>query len=395
MNRRSSVSVNRLSLATAAAAALLLAKPGLAATAAIIPAIPSEEDAPIALLVDLSSGQTLFSREADRRFAPASITKVMTAYTAFELLSQDRLDLPQVMTVRPETFGKWSRVGSTMFLPRDAQVTVGQLLMGVTAVSANDGAAVLAEGAAGSVDNWVALMNANARRLGMHDSHFATPNGWPDGGATYTSARDLVKLARATIKEHPALYRTFFGKPGFSYAGITQRNHDPISGVVQGADGLKTGYTDQAGYTFLGSAERNGQRLVMVVAASDTARARDRASRSLIEWGFAAFDHHTLLPVDQAVAMAEVQNGSRTQVPLVADGPLSVTVPRGTRPAVTMSVRYDGPIRAPIEAGDTLGMLHVTIEGMPSYTVPLKAGARIGEAGALQRVRNGILGWFT
>lgn len=395
MHRRSSAPLYRLSLASFAAAAILFANSDLSAASAIVPTIPSEEDAPIGLLVDLSTGQTLFAREAERRFAPASITKVMSAYTAFQLLSKDRLDLSQVMTVRPETFDKWSRVGSTMFLPRDAQVTVGQLLMGVTAVSANDGAAVLAEGAAGSVDNWVALMNANARRLGMRDSHFATPNGWPDGGATYTSARDLVKLASATISEHPNLYTAFFGKPGFSYGGITQRNHDPISGVVQGADGLKTGYTDQAGYTFLGSAERDGRRLVMVVAASDTARARDRASRSLMEWGFAAFDHHKLLPVDHAVAMAQVQNGSKTEVALVADGPLSVTVPRGTRPAVAMSVHYDGPIRAPVEAGETLGRLHVAIEGMPSYSIPLKAGERVEKAGPLLRVRNGILGWFS
>lgn len=377
-----------------AAAGLLLA-PAHAARPVIVPAIPSEEDAPIALLVDLSSGQVLFSREAERRFAPASVTKVMTAYTAFERIKQKKLSLSQVMAMSPETFKNWGRVGSTMFLSHNARVPVDQLLMGITAVSANDGAAVLAEGAAGSIDNWLGLMNVNARRLGMRDSHFASPNGWPDGGATYTSARDLVKLADAVISEHPRLYKQFFGQPGFTSGGITQRNHDPITGVVPGADGLKTGYTDQAGYTFLGSAERSGQRLAIVIAASDTARARDRAARGLIEWGFAAFDNHLLLPADQAIARAKVQSGARRDVALVTNGPLSVTVPRGTRPDVKMSVHYTGPIQAPVEAGDTIGRLDVTITGMPAYSIPLKAGERIEKAGPLQRVTNGVAGWFS
>lgn len=358
------------------------------------PAIPSEADAPIALLVDLSSGQTLFAREADRRFAPASVTKVMTAYTAFDQIAHRKLSLTQVMTVRPDTFNKWSRVGSTMFLARDAAVPVEQLLMGVTAVSANDGAAVLAEGSAGSIPNWLALMNAHARHLGMTNSHFGTPNGFPDGGSTYTSASDLVRLAKAIIKEHPRLYKHFFGQPGFTYNGITQRNHDPISGIVWGADGLKTGYTDQAGYTFLGSAQRDGRRLVMVVAASDTSRARDRASRSLMEWGFAAFDYQRLLPLDKAVAHARVQGGSSRSVPLVTEWPLGITMPRGTRPAVSMTIRYNGPLRAPVEAGETIGRLHVDVQGMPSYSVPLLAGERIERANPLQRVANGLVGWL-
>lgn len=375
------------------AAAALMAAPSSAAP--IQPEVPSAEDAPIALLVDLTSGQTLFSREAERRFAPASITKVMTLYTAFEQLSQKKLRLSQVMRMRPETFDKWQRVGSTMYLARDAQVMAVQLMHGVASVSANDGAVVLAEGAAGSVNNYLALMNGNAQRLGMRDSYFATPNGWPDGGATYTTAHDLATLASATVTNHPQYYRTFFGQPGFSFGGITQRNHDPISGIVPGADGLKTGYTDQAGFGFLGSAERDGRRLIMVVATSDTARARDRAARGLIEWGFQAFETHTLQPVDKAVAYAPVQNGSKRQVPLVTERALAVTVPRGARPSVTMSAYYDGPVRAPVEAGEIVGRLDVQVAGMPPYSLPLKAGERIEQAGPLQRVANGIIGWLS
>lgn len=379
----------------AVAACLLGSAPASAARPAIVPALPSEEDAPIALLVDLSSGQTLFSREEQRRFAPASVTKVMTAYTAFERIKQKKLGLTQVLSMTPEAFKTWGRVGSTMFLGHDARVPVNQLLLGVTSVSANDGAAVLAEGAAGSVGAWLGLMNANARRLGMRDSHFASPNGWPDGGATYTTARDLIKLAKATVVEHPALYKAFFGQPSFTYGGITQRNHDPITGVVAGADGLKTGYTDQAGYTFLGSAERSGRRLAMVVATSDTARARDRSARALIEWGFAAFDSYVLFPRDRPIAHARVQNGAKRNVALVTDGPLSVAVPRGTRPEIEMVIHYAGPIIAPVEAGDVLGRLDVTVTGMPGYSIPIKAAEPIGAAKPLQRVVNGVAGWFS
>ena len=382
-----------LRLAAWFAGLALIANP-LSATP-ITPAVPSAEDAPIALLVDLSSGQTLFSREADRRFAPASITKVMTMYTAFEKLSQKELQLSQVMTVRPHTFDKWQRVGSTMYLPRDAKVMTVQLLHGIASVSANDGAVVLAEGAAGSVSNWLNLMNANAKRLGMRNSYFATPNGWPDGGATYTTAHDLVTLASATVTDHPEYYRTFFGQPGFSYGGITQRNHDPISGVVPGADGMKTGYTDQAGYGFLGSGQRDGRRLVMVVATSDTARSRDRAARSLMEWGFSAFETRTLQPVEKAVIYAQVQNGSQWQVALSTGRPLAVTIPRGTNPRVTMSASYAGPVRAPIEAGDVIGRLDVQVAGMPAYSIPLKAAERIERAGPVRRVVNGVAGWFS
>ena len=167
------------------ATALLTAPLGAQRPAAVAPAIPSEYAAPIAYLLDAGSGQVLYQREIDRRFMPASITKVMTTFLAFEWMEGGRLFPQQVYSVRPETFRKWHRKGSTMFLPADARVTVDDLLHGVTTVSANDGAIVLAEGAAGSVEDWVAAMNAKAREIGMADSHFGNPNGWMDDGKTF------------------------------------------------------------------------------------------------------------------------------------------------------------------------------------------------------------------
>lgn len=374
---------------------LACGQPLAAASTAAVAQLPTEQDAPIALLVDLTSGQTLFARQADRRFAPASIAKVMTAYTAFEQIKQGKISLTQSLPVRPATFAQWSRVGSTMYLPNGARPSVNQLLMGITTVSANDGAVVLAEGAAGSVAEWLRLMNGNARALGMRDSRFGTPNGWPDGGETYTTARDLVKLAQATVTRHPQLYKAYFGHRTFTFNGITQRNHDPITGRVPGADGLKTGYTDAAGFGFLGSAERDGRRLAMVVAASDTSAARDRSARALMEWGFTRYEAHRLLPARQPIAEAEVQGGAMRSVGLVTGGPLTITTLRGTAPAVRMKVRYDGPLQAPLQRGVAYASLEVRVDGMPPYTVPLLAAQDVPAANALQRTLNGAIGWIS
>lgn len=381
-------------LSIAVLAAVSLASP-LSARTPIEFAIPSPEDAPIAYLIDARSGQVLYAREAERRFMPASITKVMTTFLAFEWMEDGRIDPRQVYSMRPETFRKWANVGSTMFLPVNARVSVDDLIHGVTTVSANDGAVVLAEGAAGTVGDWIAAMNAKAREIGMRDSYFGTPNGWMDEGNTWTTAQDLGILAKTMIARHPSKYRHFVGMTHFSYNGIQQRNHDPISGTVPGADGIKTGFTNQAGYGFLGSAARNGQRLIMVVAGSPTGRARNKAAVQLIEWGFTAFEPRRMFAPGQTVASARVQGGGAPQVNLVADGPVYVDVLKGTNPAISFALRYEGPLQAPIAKGEEVAELVVTIDGLPQYRVPLKARDAVLEANFVQRVFNGMRGWIT
>lgn len=373
--------------------ALVSAAP-LAAAQPIVPAIPSPEDVPIALLVDLSSGQTLFAREADRRFMPASITKVMTTYVAFERFAQGKLFLEQVTAMQPETFKQWGRVGSTMYLAENAPVSIDALLHGVTTVSANDGAAVLGEAALGSLSAWVAEMNRTARALGMRDSHFGTPNGWMDEGHTWTTANDLVTLSKALIQRHPAYYKHFVGAQSFAYNGIAQRNHDPITGVVPGADGIKSGFTNQAGYGFLGSAQRGGRRLVMVVAGSPTGRQRNDAARAFMEWGFQAFDSRILFPVGTTLADVRVQNGGLRHVDAVAPRPIRLAMPRGSRPKVTLRVRYEGPIRAPVAEGQEIAELAVFFDGRQVSTLPLVAKRSVASATPLQRVFNGVAGWM-
>lgn len=372
----------------------LAGAPVSAAPSPIVPAPPAAEDVPIALLVDLSSGQTLFAREEDRRFMPASITKVMTTYLAFDRLAKGKLFLQQLTAMRPETYKLWHGVGSTMYLAENAPVTIDALIHGVTTVSANDGAVVLGEAAMGSMPAWLAEMNRTARSIGMRDSHFGSPNGYMDEGHTWVTARDLATLASAMIQRHPAYYKHFVGARGLAFNGIAQRNHDPITGVVPGADGIKTGFTNQAGYGFLGSAQRGGRRLVMIVATSPTARQRNQAAQAFMEWGFRAFDSRVLFPVGMKLADVRVQEGGLRHVDAITPRPIRVAMPLGHQPKVSLRVHYEGPVRAPIKQGDKVAELAVYFDGQQVSSLPLVAKRSVASATQLQRVFNGFAGWM-
>lgn len=382
----------RLSKWLAFASALLLAGAAQAQSAA---GPPPEDEVPIALLVDLTSGQVLHQRNADRRFVPASITKVMTLFRAFELIAAGKLVPAQTFTMRDETWREWNGEGSTMWIGAGEPVSVHDMLTGIANVSANDAAAALAEGEAGSVDAWVAAMNEEALRLGMTQSHFGTPNGWPDEGRTFTTAHDLVKLARAMITRHPELYARYIGKRGFRFNGIEQSNHDPLIGRTRGADGIKTGYTNEAGFGYLGSVERDGQRLVLVVAGVDRSGTRARAARNYIEWGFSAFERRRLFGEQQVVGEARVQGGGARRVGLRTDRTVYVNVPRGASGELSMSISYDGPLRAPFSAGDRVATLVIEVPGMEPARLPLLATDDVEQAGVFARMLNGIAGWFT
>ncbi|WP_370182860.1 D-alanyl-D-alanine carboxypeptidase family protein, partial [Alteriqipengyuania sp.] len=228
----------------------------------------------------------------------------------------------------------------------------------------------------------------------MHDRHFSTPNGWPDEGRTVTTARDLVRLAERILRRHPRSFDFYYGRTGLKAYGIAQDNHDPITGKVDGADGLKTGYTDQAGYGFLGTAERDGRRLVMVVAGSDRGSERNQASRAFIEWGFNAFDSRLLASKGQPAATAKVQNGTVSELPLIAAQDVRVAIPRGDRGKPELTVRYDGPLRAPIAKGEAVATLEIAVPGMEPASLPLYAARDVPEAGIFGRIANGFTGLF-
>jgi len=348
------------------------------------------EAAPIAMLVDLNSGRTLYAKNEAEAFPPASVTKTMTAFVAFELLAEGRLKADQHFTVSDAAWKEWHAKGSRMFIPYRASVSVDDLLMGIMNVSANDGCIVLAEGVAGSVPGWVAMMNDAARRLGMSGSHFGTPNGWMDKGVTHYTARDLVKLADAMITRYPAYFRRYVGHAEFSWNGITQRNHDPILGVVPGADGIKTGFTGEAHYTYLGTAERGGRRLVMVLAGVPTPREREKAAKALMEWGFSAWDGAPLVAAGKVIARAEVQGGTAPAVDLVAPRAYAASLPHGDHAPVSMRVIYTGPLQAPIARGAQVAQLAIRVGAGPEAHLPLVAGADVPAGSAVDRLAAGF-----
>ncbi|MEO6152116.1 MAG: D-alanyl-D-alanine carboxypeptidase family protein [Croceibacterium sp.] len=358
-----------------------------------IPAAPVPDNVPIAFLMDLSSGQILYSRNPDTRFVPASVTKVMTAYTAFKLIGEGHISPVTQLVVSQELADKWSGEGSSMFLQARDRVTIGQLLLGVTTVSGNDAAVMLAQSATGSLDNWLKMMNANAAALGMRNTHFGTPNGWMDEGHTYTSARDLAMLADALTQSYPELYHRYFGHHRMTYNNIQQVNHDPVTGIVEGADGIKTGYTRQAGYNVLGSAQRGGRRLVVVIAGAPTPNDRNRTVRELLEWGFQAFTSRELLAGGIEVGSARVQGGSAMSVPLRTAAPVMASqAPGEVIQQPSLEVRYSGPLTAPIRKDQPVATLRVTVPGQQPHDVPLLSEVSVGPANFFQRLRNGIFG---
>ena len=371
---------------------IALVLPGLADATVTTVDIAPPVDAPIALLADLSSGQVLYARAADKRFLPASMAKAMTALIAFDLIVAGKLSEDTAITVRPETAQRWGGKGTTLNLRGGERVLVRDLLMGTTTVSANDAAVVLAEGALGSLEQWTAAMNARAAALGMSGSHFASASGFPDHGRTYVTANDLVRMAIALIEDHPALYRRYFGHQVMVWHGATLRSHDPFAGLVQGADGIKTGHSFEAGFNFLGSASRNNRRLVLVIGHAATEPGRAKAAKALAEWGYEAWDSRTFLAPGYRVGSAKVQGGAARSVKLGVPRAFALSLPKGSPAQVTGRITYSGPLRAPFARGQQVAQLEVQIAGQPVHTLPLVTLSAVDAAGPIDRIVNGLLG---
>jgi D-alanyl-D-alanine carboxypeptidase (penicillin-binding protein 5/6) len=382
--------------------ALLLAAVAVPTAAIAVQAPAYDSGAPVAYMIDLSSGRVLYDRDADRQIPPASMAKMMTVHVAFRLIQQGKLKLGTKFPVRPETWAKWHgpAAGSTMFLAVNEQVTVENLLHGIVTLSGNDACVVLAEGIAGTEEAYVQLMNEEARRMGLRNSHFGTSNGWPDEGRTQVTARDLATIARATVEETPDLYKRFYATRTFTWgrtmggSDITQANRNPILGKIAGADGLKTGHTEEAGFGFTGSAEQNGRRLVMVVAGLPTFNGRISESVRFMDWGFKAWRAVPLFKKGAEVEIAQVQGGSAATVQLVAPKNMAMTLPVSANDNLKVSVVYDGPIKAPIAKGQQIAELVVRTGDGETQTMPLVAGAAVEEAGLFGRLWNGIRSLF-
>lgn len=360
--------------------------------------------APIVMLKDMDSGAILFSRGADKRFAPASMAKVMTAYVVLDLIGRGELSRDRQFTMTEAIWRKWngSNGGSTMFLRTGEKVSVDELLKGLITVSGNDAAALLAVGIDGSEEAFVKRMNRIAADIGMTSSRFGTPNGWPDGGVTKVSAADLITLADRLIREHPDGYARYFSLPGLQHGKapdgkpIVQPNRNPILGSFAGADGLKTGHTAEAGYCFLGSAKRGGRRLVMVVAGMDSEKARRDEAMRLMRWGFEQWEGRELIPAGTSLGRIDVGQGQFPTVSAETGMAVRMTVPKGFAGGYRAVMRTQAPLAAPVTRGTPVAELIVAPDGLPPQKTPLLAAADVPAGGWWSRARTGfyrLTGW--
>lgn len=354
--------------------------------------------APIIMLKDVESGAILFSRGTDKSFPPASMTKVMTAYVVLDLIKEGKLKASDHFEMTETVWKIWqARSGySSMFLKPGDSVSIENLLLGLLAVSGNDAATLLATGIDGSEAAFTQRMNRVATEIGMTNSKFGTASGWPDGGATMVTAEDMIRLSERLIREHPEAYARYFSQPSFQHGvspdgtPIVQRNRNPLLGRFEGADGLKTGYTDAAGYCLLGSAKRDGRRLIMIVAGMDSAQSRRDEAERLMTWGFEAWEGRVIAQAQSPIWEMDVDQGSAPRLTATNGMAIHMTVPRGHSGAYKAWIKGSTPVRAPVRQGDPIAQFIVAPAGLPAQSTPLIAAEAIEKGGALNRARTGL-----
>ena len=343
-----------------------------------------------ALVVDFETGATLLEKSADERMPPSSMSKLMTMYVVFDRLKQGSLQLDQMLPVSERA---WRMGGSKMFVDIGQQVRVEDLIRGVIVQSGNDACIVLAEAISGSEQQFAELLNETGRRIGLTNSNFRNSTGWPDPEHRMT-ARDLSILARRIITDFPDYYR-FYNERSFRFANISQDNRNPLLARVPGADGLKTGHTEEAGFGLTGSAIRDGRRVILVLNGLPSMRARAEESERLMEWAFREFEAVTLFRAQDTVEDVPVYLGERRTVPMVGGRDITLTLPRRWRERLEVRVRYQAPLTAPVMRGQTIGELQVAGQGVPTLSVPLVAGADVEKLGLLPRIPAVIGRWVS
>lgn len=333
------------------------------------------------LLVDFNSGRVLAEKDADKRVAPASITKVMTAYVAFRELKSGHLTLSEKATISQNA---WQTGGSKMFVEVNKQVAIEDLLQGMIIQSGNDASVALAEHIAGSESTFADMMNQQAERLGMSGSHFENSMGLPSPNH-YTTARDLVTLARALIQEFPEYYR-WDAQKEFTFNNITQQNRNLLLWRDTSVDGIKTGFTDEAGYCMLASAKRDDMRLISVVMGTASPNARANETQSLLNYGFRFYETRRLYEAAKPLTEVRIRKGDIKQLPVGVLEDVYATVPRKHVNEMKAETQFDSAIVAPIKKGDTVGTLNVSVGGEPVLNKPLVALVDVAEGGFFQRL---------
>ncbi len=348
-----------------------------------------ETAATSAVLLDMTSGAVLMSKKPDMRIPPASMSKLMTVYMVFEALSEGRLKLDDEFVVSEKA---WRMGGSKMFVKIDTRIKISDLLRGIIVQSGNDACVVVAEGMAGSEAAFARKMTEKARELGLENSTFENATGLP-GENHLMSVNDLAKLATIIIERFPEYYE-IYSERSFIWEGIEQRNRNPLLRTDMGADGLKTGYTQEAGYCIVGSAEQDERRLVLVVAGLPSAQARAVEAERILKWGFREFETTKLLAEGAVVGRADVWIGAQSKVPLVVEKPIAVTTAFGRGDETTARIRYAGPIPAPIAKGDRIATLVVSAPDVEPIEVPLVAGEDVAEGSFTTKLMGAASQWI-
>ena len=352
---------------------------------AISKAAEIDSSAEFAFVTDFGSGKVLMEKQPDALMKPASMAKIMTVYIAFERIADGSLSLDDTFLISEKA---WRKGGSKTFVEVGKEVSVRDLLYGVVVQSGNDAAIAIAEGISGTEEGFAEEMNYVARKLGMENTVFRNSTGWPHL-EQHTTARDLNILATALIREFPAdkypeLY-PMFAEKDFTYNGIKQGNRNPLVYGTQGADGLKTGHTAESGYGLVGSAHRDGQRVVMVLNGMKSMKQRSSESRRLIDLMFREFKLYRFYDKDQSVDRANIWLGTKNKIDLVLEEPLHLVMARSDRRKMKVSVNWNDPVPAPITAGQAIGTLVLELpSGKTAY--PLLAAENVDGLGMFDRV---------
>ncbi|HTT99831.1 MAG TPA: D-alanyl-D-alanine carboxypeptidase family protein [Rhizomicrobium sp.] len=357
-----------------------------------------------ALLMDGDTGQVLWAKDAFVPMPPASMSKLMTVEILFKELKDGRIKLSDKF---PVSEAAWRTGGSKGFTRVGDHLTVEDLIQRIIVVSGNDACIVVAEALGGTTANFVAMMNARAKQLGLNQSHFVNPDGLPDPPGQSMSAFDLAKLARHLIYDYPQYYHFFSVKDYTTYDNgkpITQANRDLTLDKIEGADGLKTGHIDASGYGITASAKRDGHRMILVLNGLrypeynndyfPNIKRSEEAGR-IIDMAFREFRQYQLFKPGDAVGQAQVWGGTMNTVPMTVKAPLALTLQVDSRPGMKVAVGYDGPIKAPIVAGQKIGTLKVTAPDFPGLTMPLYAANDVPRAGIFGRMMLGISAFFS
>jgi len=346
-------------------------------------------DAPTAILIEASSGSVLFEKNADELRAPSSMMKLMTAEVVFHAITQGEVKLSDEYHVSENAWRKGGAPagGSTMFAAIHSKIAVDDLLHGAIIQSGNDACMVLAEGMAGNERAFAELMTKRARELGLTRSTFANSNGLPDPDNKMT-VRELAMLARHIIRTYPEFYK-LFGEKEFTWNKIRQQNRNPLLNSLEGADGLKTGFTKEGGYGMVGSAVQHGVRLIVVVNGLDDPDDRASEAKKMLEWGFRNFEARALCAAQQPIGYAKVFGGESRSVKLVSPKPVEVMVHKNGNDKLIARIVYSGPVRAPIESGQPIGIVRVWRAGNIAMEAPVYAAEPVGVGSTVRRAIDG------